>query len=84
MDERRWILANEFAEVAVSLDLAANGPRLRLEDLRSGRVRYASPLDLECFVHGPAGHLETLLDPAVRWSEAHLDQRPSPEKERPW
>lgn len=67
----RWILANEFAEVAVSLDLTANGPRLRLEDLRSGRVRYASPLDLECFVFGPSGHLEALLDPAGRWDDDH-------------
>lgn len=64
-----WIIANEFAEVAVSVDHSANGPRLRLEDLRSGRVRFASPLDLECFVFGPTSHLEALLDPAGRWND---------------
>ena len=30
----------EFADVAVQVDKAANGPRLRLENRRTGRVRF--------------------------------------------
>jgi len=69
MDGQAWIVANEFAEVAVGLDVSANGPRLRLEDLRTGRVRYLSPLDLEGVIWGPPGHLEEFLDPAAHWSD---------------
>ncbi|TMK38289.1 MAG: hypothetical protein E6G66_18620 [Actinobacteria bacterium] len=39
------VVANEFASVAVAVDHAGNGPRLRLEDLRTGRVGY---LDAGC------------------------------------
>ena len=69
MDGQAWIVANGFAEVAVGLDTTANGPRLRLEDLRTGRVRYLSPLDLEGVIWGPPGHLEEFLDPAAHWSD---------------
>jgi hypothetical protein len=31
-----WILANEFANVRVSIDTRGNDPRLRIEDLDSG------------------------------------------------
>ena len=34
------IVDGEFADVAVMVDTAANGPRLRLEDRRTGRVRW--------------------------------------------
>jgi hypothetical protein len=64
------VVGNEFAEVAVSVDDDANSPRLRIEDLRSGRVRYLDALELETLVHLPEGKLQSLLDPSAdRWRE---------------
>jgi len=64
------IVANEFAEVSVRTDHQANGPRLRVEDLKTGRVRYLDPLELETIVWLPDGHLRQLLDPSAdRWRE---------------
>lgn len=64
------LVGNEFAEVAVEVDDAANSPRLRLEDRRTGRVRYLDALELETLVWLPEGHLRQLLDPAAdRWRE---------------
>ena len=61
---------NEFAQVDVRIDGAANSPRLRLEDLKSGRVRYLDALELETLVWLPEGHLRRLLDPAAdRWRD---------------
>ena len=68
MDE---VVASEFAQVAVCLDQTANGTRLRLEDLRTGRVRYLDALELETIIWLPEGHLTRLLDPSAdRWREA--------------
>ena len=67
MDE---IVGSEFAEVAVRVDAAANGPRLRLEDLRTGRIRYLDALELETIIWLPEGRLERLLDPSAgRWRD---------------
>ncbi|MEU9170074.1 hypothetical protein AB0D34_20075 [Streptomyces sp. NPDC048420] len=64
------IVGSEFAEVAVSVDTTANGPRLRLEDRRTGRVRHLDALELEALVWLPDGHLSRLLDPSSdRWRE---------------
>jgi hypothetical protein len=64
------IVGNEFAEVRVQVDTRAHSPRLRLEDLRSGRVRYLDALELETLVWLPEGHLHQLLDPSAdRWRE---------------
>lgn len=41
-------LKSEFAHVLVELDVDANGPRLRLTDCLSGRVRFVDPLEAEC------------------------------------
>jgi len=60
------IVGSEFAEVAVRTDHAANGPRLRLEDLRSGRVRYLDALELETLVWLPHRTLQDLADPSRR------------------
>lgn len=63
------VVGNEFADVAVSVDTTANSPRLRLEDLRTGRVRFLDALELETLVWLPEGHLVQLLDPSAdRWS----------------
>jgi hypothetical protein len=64
------IVENEFATVAVQVDATANGPRLRLEDMRTGRVRFLDALELEALVWLPDGHLTQLLDPSAdRWRE---------------
>jgi hypothetical protein len=64
------IVENEFATVAVQVDQTANGPRLRLEDLRTGRVRFLDALELEALVWLPDGHLTQLLDPSAdRWRD---------------
>jgi hypothetical protein len=63
-------VGSEFAEVAVSLDYQANGVRLRLEDLRGGRVRYLDALELETIIWLRDEHLARLLDPSAdRWRE---------------
>jgi hypothetical protein len=64
------IVGSEFAEVAASVDTAANSSRLRLEDRRTGRVRFLDALELEAIIWLPDGHLEQLLDPSAdRWRE---------------
>ncbi len=64
------IVGNEFAEVSVRIDEEANSRRLRLEDLKTGRVRYLDALELETLVWLPDGNLQKLLDPSAdRWRE---------------
>ena len=63
-------VSSEFADVLVSVDTTANGPRLRLEDTRTGRVRFLDALELETLIWLPDGHLRALLDPSAdRWRE---------------
>ncbi|HME79515.1 MAG TPA: hypothetical protein VKI00_28795 [Mycobacterium sp.] len=62
------VVGSEFAEVSVRFDVDANAPRLRLEDLRSGRVRYLDALELETLIWLPEERLTGLLDPShSRW-----------------
>jgi hypothetical protein len=62
------VVESEFAQVSVNIDDEGNSPRLRLEDLRTGRVRYLDALELETIVWLPAGKLAQLLDPSAdRW-----------------
>lgn len=64
------VVGSEFAEVAVEIDTAGNSPRLRVTDLRSGRVRFLDALELETLVWLSDGHLTQLLDPSAdRWKE---------------
>jgi len=64
------VVESEFASVSVNLDTEGNSVRLRLEDLRTGRVRYVDALELEAIVWLPEGHLANLLDPSAdRWNE---------------
>jgi hypothetical protein len=61
-------VGSEFAEVSVRFDVEGNAPRLRLEDLRTGRVRYLDALELETIIWLPEDHLSSLLDPShSRW-----------------
>ncbi len=75
------VVGSEFAEVSVNLDTAGNSVRLRLEDLRTGRVRYLDALELETIVWLADGHLTQLLDPSAgRWRDGggRDDDRPQP------
>lgn len=68
------IVESEFAAVRVTVDHEGNGPRLRLEDLRTGRVGWLDPLMLETLAWLPPEELEGWLDPGrTRWH----DQAPS-------
>ncbi len=65
------IVDSEFADVTALVDAAANGPRLRLEDRRTGRVRFLDALELETIIWLPDGHLTQLLDPSAdRWRDS--------------
>jgi hypothetical protein len=62
------VVESEFAQVSVNMDNEGNSPRLRLEDLRTGRVRFLDALELETVIWLPAGKLAQLLDPSAdRW-----------------
>lgn len=62
------VVESEFASISVNLDLDGNAVRLRLEDLRTGQVRYLDALELETVIWLDEGHLTTLLDPSAdRW-----------------
>ncbi len=62
------VVESEFASVAVRLDRDGNSVRLRVEDLRTGRVRHLDALELETIVWLGEGHLTQLLDPShERW-----------------
>ncbi len=70
------VVGSEFAEVTVDVDNEGNSPRLRLKDLRTGRVRYLDALELETLIWLPEGHLTQLLDPSAdRWKEGSSGQR---------
>lgn len=71
-------LVSEFAAVDVSLDLGGNGPRLRVEDLRTGHVGFLDPLELETLAWLPDGALHQFLDPSLhRWrDDGVIPERP--------
>lgn len=65
------VVESEFASISVRLDEDGNSVRLRLEDLRTGRVRHLDALELESIVWLAEGHLAQLLDPShERWRDA--------------
>lgn len=64
------VVGSEFAEIAVDVDADANSPRLRLTDLRTGRVRHFDALELEALVWLSDDSVTGLLDPSAdRWRE---------------
>jgi hypothetical protein len=68
-------VSSEFATVALSIDSDGNGPRLRIEDLKTGHVGYLDALELETLAWLPEGGLHKLLDPSfLRWREPDHDQ----------
>lgn len=66
-DQASWTLANEFAEVEVSLVRTRNGVRLRILAPRAGRAVELCPLELESLTwQGPevfSGFLATPFGP---------------------
>jgi hypothetical protein len=63
-------LTSEFASVRVSLDDDGNGPRLKIEDLKTGQIGFLDPLELETLAWLPEGGLHKLLDPSLlRWRD---------------
>lgn len=63
-------VTSEFAAVEVEVDQHGNGPRLRIEDLKTGQVGFLDALELETLAWLPEGALHPLLDPsALRWRE---------------
>jgi hypothetical protein len=66
------VVASEFAEIAVSFDDQGNGVRLRLQDMRTGQVRFLDALELETIVWLRDEHLSTLMNPSAdRWRDDH-------------
>jgi hypothetical protein len=62
------VVNNEYAQISVNFDTSGNSARLRLEDLRSGRVRYLDALELETIIWLSKERLTDLLDPSdERW-----------------
>ncbi|MCX8555155.1 hypothetical protein OS121_08610 [Mycolicibacterium mucogenicum] len=62
------VVGSEFAEVSVTFDVRGNSTRLRLEDMRTGRVRFLDALELETITWLSDERLRGLLDPsAERW-----------------
>ncbi|MGE4425421.1 MAG: hypothetical protein AB7G37_03085 [Solirubrobacteraceae bacterium] len=63
-------LVSEFAAVSLVVDRQGNGPRLRVEDLKTGQVGFLDPLELETLAWLPEGALHRFLDPSFhRWRE---------------
>lgn len=78
MSEPIGIVESEFASVSLSVDHRGNGPRLRIEDLRTGRVGFLDALELETLAWLPEGALHPLLDPSLhRWREDGVLDRTS-------
>lgn len=56
---------SEFAAVEIEVDEQGNGPRLRIEDLKTGHVGFLDALELETLAWLPEGALHPLLDPSA-------------------
>jgi hypothetical protein len=68
-------LANEFAWVRLEKeDGAANGPRLMLRDMRTGRTMYLDPLELEAISWMGHQELLSLLAPAFTRAREAAEQ----------
>ncbi len=62
-------LRSEFASVRVEIDNQANGPRLMIEDLKSGQKSFYDPLTLEALAWTDPQDLAELLQPGRRWKD---------------
>ncbi len=63
-------VTSEFASVLLTINHDGNGPRLQIEDLRTGHIGHLDALELETLAWLPEGGLNKLLDPSfLRWRE---------------
>ena len=60
-------LRSEFARVRVGLDTSAKGPRLLIEDMKTGARLFVDPLELESIATATHEDLTYLLHPSRRW-----------------
>lgn len=69
------IVESEFASVSLRVDHDGNGPRLRVEDLRTGQVGFLDALELETLAWLPEGALHRFLDPSFhRWRDKDMGE----------
>ena len=62
------VIRSEFAYVRVRLDLLNDSPRLRIEDVRTGKVGFLDALELESLAWCKHEDLEVILNPSrQRW-----------------
>ncbi|WP_299575367.1 hypothetical protein [uncultured Williamsia sp.] len=60
---------SEFAQVRVAFDDTGRSTRLRLEDAKTGRVRFLDALELETLIWVADERIDALLDPSAdRWN----------------
>jgi hypothetical protein len=57
------VLTSEFASVEVERDDNANGPRLKIRDVRNGKFVFLDPLELAALVWVRHEELLPFLDP---------------------
>ncbi len=58
-----WLIANEFAQVRLTIDRSGNGPRLCVEDVSSGLSILLDPFLLSGLTTAPVADLSRYMDP---------------------
>lgn len=72
-EEKEVTVISEFGHISVGVDRSANGPRLLLTDVHTGKTAYFDPLELESLVWCDHQQLAEILDPArTRWPSDSL------------
>lgn len=67
------MLRSEFANVMVELDDGANGPRLKIYDIKGQKGIYLDPLELESLAWVEHDDLAVIIDPSFRrWVDERL------------
>lgn len=61
--DEAWVLANEFAQVRLSVDRKGNGPRLCVEDMQTGMTICLDSLVLAGLVWATDDDLAVHVDP---------------------
>ncbi len=73
-DKNAFDISSEFAWVKVQVDDSGLGPRLLIQDMRTGRVGYLDALELEMLAWTPHESLAWLVNPAFSRWRSHDDQ----------
>lgn len=78
------VIRNEFAYVSVELDTESNGQLLKICDLRTGKVGYLDPLELETLAWSCHEDLAPLLNPSHRrWAGSGNELYDGPDPDGP-